>query len=113
MLGLGSFQTEQEANAVHRFGTVAVTVVHAPACHFCDDAEQTLTSYSGRFPLDVRTVDIHSAEGRRLIALHRPAMNPLVLVDGEFFSSGRLPRRKLEKLLTSTYAHVSRTAERQ
>ena len=26
-------------------------------------------------------------------------MNPLVLVDGQFFSSGRLPRKKLIKLL--------------
>jgi len=78
-----------------------VTVVHAPACHFCDDAEQALASLAGRFSLTVRTVDVDSAQGRQLLALHRPAMNPLVLVDGRFFSAGRLPRRKLEKLLTT------------
>jgi len=33
------------------------------------------------------------------VAVHRPAMNPLVLVDGAFFSSGRLPRKKLITLL--------------
>lgn len=82
-------------------GTVAVTMVHAPACHFCEDAEQVLTAFAGRFPLDVRTVAIESDEGRRLVKEHRPPMTPLVLVDGTFFSSGRLPRRKLEKLLSS------------
>lgn len=96
---------------VYRAGTVSVTVVHATACHYCDDAEQALASYAGRFLLDVRTVDIDSHEGRRLIAEHRPAMNPLVLVNGAFFSSGRLPRRKLEKLLASRYASVSSAAE--
>jgi glutaredoxin len=79
---------------------VEVTVVHAPACHFCDDAERALATLAERFSLTVRTVDIESAEGRDLLATHRPAMNPLVLVDGVFFSAGRLPRRKLEKLLT-------------
>lgn len=76
-----------------------VTLVHAPACHFCDDAEQALGLLAPRFDLDVRIVEIDSDEGRRLIAEYRPAMSPLVLVDRSYFSSGRLPRRKLEKLL--------------
>ncbi|MCK6210318.1 glutaredoxin family protein [Georgenia sp. EYE_87] len=78
-----------------------VTVVHAPACHLCDDAERALSTLAERFRLAVCTVDVDSAEGRELLAVHRPAMYPLVLVGGSFFSSGRLPRRKLEKLLTS------------
>ena len=84
-----------------------VTVVHAPACHFCEDAERALDTLAERYPLDVDTVDIDSAEGRRLVAVHRPAMNPLILVDGTFFSSGRLPRRKLEKLLARAVPVVS------
>jgi len=76
-----------------------VTVVQAPACHFCDDAKQALTTMSQQTPLVVRTVDIDSDEGRALIAEHRPAMNPLVLLDGRYFSSGRLPRKKLAKAL--------------
>ncbi|RPF28221.1 glutaredoxin family protein [Georgenia muralis] len=86
---------------------VRVTVVHAPACHFCEDAERALEALAERYPLDVDTIDIDSAEGRRLVAVHRPAMNPLVLVDGTFFSSGRLPRRKLEKVLARTVPVVS------
>ncbi len=83
---------------------VEITVVHAPACHFCDDAERALSTLAGRFRLEVRTVDVDSAEGRHLLAVHRPALNPLVLVDGVFFSAGRLPRRKLEKLLAARAA---------
>ncbi len=79
--------------------TATVTVVHAPACHFCADAEAGLVELAARFALDVRVVGIESPEGLRLVAVHRPAMNPLVLVDGEYFSSGRLPRKKLARLL--------------
>jgi hypothetical protein len=76
-----------------------VTVVHAPACHLCDDAVEVLGGVTARYPLRVEVVELESPEGRRLTAEHRPAMNPLVLVDGARFSAGRLPRRKLEKLL--------------
>ncbi|RYV49480.1 glutaredoxin [Pengzhenrongella frigida] len=78
---------------------VDITVVHAPACHFCDDAEQSLSALAKRFPLALRVVALESDEGRLLTAKHRPAMSPLVLVDGRFFSAGRLPRKKLTALL--------------
>ena len=76
-----------------------VTLVHSPACHFCDDAEEALYELSADYPIDLSVVSIDSALGATLVAVHRPAMNPLVLVDGAFFSSGRLPRKKLVKLL--------------
>jgi len=47
----------------------------------------------------VREVDIASAEGRRILERYRPPMPPAVLVDGELFSSGRLPRKKLRRYL--------------
>lgn len=78
---------------------ITVTVVHAPACHFCDDAEQALTRLAETYPIIIDRVDIHSERGRRLLARHRPAMNPLVLVDGEFFGFGRLSRGRLRTLL--------------
>jgi thiol-disulfide isomerase/thioredoxin len=76
-----------------------VTVVHAPACHFCHDAEEALTALAQEYPLVIRRVGIETMEGRALMAEHRPAMNPLVLVDGQLFSAGRLPRKKLAKVL--------------
>ncbi len=77
-----------------------ITLVHAEACHFCTDASETLGEMATEFALDVHAVNAASDEGRALIAEHRPAMSPLVLLDGAFFSHGRLPRKKLSKLLT-------------
>lgn len=79
--------------------TTVITVVQAPACHYCEDAAEVLAELSARFDFLVRTLERDSNEGRGLILRHRPPMAPLVLVDEEFFSSGRLPRRRLEKLL--------------
>jgi len=80
-------------------GAVRVTVVHAPGCHLCEDADEALLEFGRSYALDVEHVDIRSERGQALVRTHRPAMNPLVLADGEFFSSGRLPRRKLAALL--------------
>lgn len=80
--------------------TATVTLVTAPGCHFCDDARQVLGAMADAgAPLRIELVDATSPAGRDLLAAHRPAMNPLVLVDGAWFSAGRLPRRKLEALL--------------
>jgi hypothetical protein len=50
-------------------------------------------------PLRLEVIDATSPYGINLVGRHRPAMYPLALVDGEYFSAGRLPRRKLEALL--------------
>ena len=76
-----------------------ITVVESEACHFCDDAKLALSELAARYPLRVATVDVRSEAGQRLMQVHRASMSPLVLVDGDFFSHGRLPRRKLVKLL--------------
>lgn len=81
-------------------GTPAqITVVESDACHFCADAQEVLIGLAATFPLAVERVDVRTDPGRDLMALHRAAMSPLVLLDGAFFSSGRLPRRKLVKVL--------------
>ena len=76
-----------------------ITVVESEACHFCEDAQRTLTELVDSYLLTTETVDVRSETGQRLMRVHRASMSPLVLLDGEFFSQGRLPRRKLEKVL--------------
>lgn len=76
-----------------------ITVVESEACHFCEDAHQALAELADTYPLVVDTVDVRSDAGQRLMQINRAAMSPLVLLDGEFFSHGRLPRRKLAKIL--------------
>ena len=85
---------------------VPVTLVHSAACHFCDDARAALDALALDFAIEVTEIDLESAEGAALIALHRPPLNPLVLIDGAYFSAGRLPRRKLVKLLEERGAAV-------
>ncbi|OJV75977.1 MAG: glutaredoxin [Cellulomonas sp. 73-92] len=88
-------------------GTVRITLVPAPACHFCEDADEALTELASSFAFEVDRVPAETPEGLRLIAAHRPALNPLVLVDGAYFSAGRLPRKKLIKLLTDRGARLT------
>ena len=78
---------------------VQITVVDSEACHFCADAHEVLEGFATSYPLTVESIDVRSDAGRTLMTRHRAPMSPLVLVDGAFFSSGRLPRRKLEKVL--------------
>ena len=84
-----------------------VTVVTTPACHYCADAERALTAMADEYPIHVRVVELESPEGLRLTARHRPAMSPLVLVNGRFFSAGRLPRKKLLALLRAAAEDAS------
>jgi len=81
-----------------------ITVVHTIACHLCDDAATELDDLAGRYRLRVHPVEAATPEGVALVRRHRAAMFPLVLVDGEFFSAGRLPRRKLCRLLDARAA---------
>lgn len=76
---------------------VEAIVVTAPSCHLCEDALEVLRECEPA--VHVRAVDIRSDEGRALVERHRPALTPLVLVDGSPFSAGRLPRGKLRRLL--------------
>jgi hypothetical protein len=76
------------------FEPVRITVVDSEACHFCEDAHRALTALAANYPLAVDTVAVRSEAGQALMARHRAPMSPLVLLEGTFFSSGRLPRRK-------------------
>ena len=78
---------------------IVVTLVEAPACHLCEDAKSALAVLAQTFPMTVRVLSIGAEAGRALMEEHRAPMSPLVLLDGQYFSSGRLPRRKLERRL--------------
>jgi hypothetical protein len=86
--------------------TTIITLVEAPACHFCADAQDALAELTREHPVRVDVVAADSEVGQYLIGVHRPAMFPLVLADGAFFSAGRLPRRKLRALLATTPTEV-------
>jgi glutaredoxin len=76
-----------------------ITVVESEACHFCEQARSSLAELAVTHPLLIDIIDVRSEEGHALMQSHRASMSPLVLLDGQFFSNGRLPRRKLTRLL--------------
>lgn len=80
-----------------------VTVVHTPTCHFCEQAQAVLAELGQSYPLTVELIAAASPAGQALLRRHRTGMFPLVLVDGSFFSAGRLPRRKLAHLLAGSF----------
>jgi hypothetical protein len=86
--------------------------VESEACHFCEDAHRVLDDLARQFPVDVTTIAVTTPTGQRLMAAHRAGMSPLVLLDGTYFSQGRLPRRKLTKTLTARFGSTTnRTTE--
>jgi hypothetical protein len=76
-----------------------IVLITSSACHLCHDARAALDELSREFPIELRVVDIASAEGRRIVERFRPPMPPAVLVNGALFSFGRLPRKKLRRKL--------------
>jgi hypothetical protein len=82
-----------------------ITVVSVPDCHLCDDARALLSSFP-EGELVVAYLAADSDAGRALVGRHRPALAPLVLLDGEFLSSGRLSRGRLRRALRARAAVV-------
>lgn len=94
--------TSQPADAGMETGvrpSPEVILLVTTGCQYCEDARAELTARADRGELVLDVVSAESASGRMLQTTHRPAMFPLVLLDGERFSVGRLPRRKLDRTL--------------
>ena len=68
-------------------------------CHFCEQAKDVLARLCGEYDLRVREVTLDSDEGRSLALSSAAPFPPVVFVDGEPFSYGRLSERKLRKAL--------------
>lgn len=80
------------------------TLLTTTACHLCDDAHEELARRAALGELTLQVAALDSAEGRALLAAHRPAMFPLVLIDGRVLGHGRLSRRRLDAALRARKA---------
>lgn len=78
---------------------VEITLLTQAHCTFCDLAKEVLDRVGQEYPLQVREVDLTSAEGQRLATTVGVLFAPGVLLDGAAFSSGRLSERKLRRAL--------------
>jgi len=85
---------------------VDVLVVTSPACHLCEDALEVLGELAPEYGLTVRETPIGSVEGQAVFERFHPPLSPIVIIGGELFSSGRLPRKKLRRYLERPKAGV-------
>lgn len=76
-----------------------VTLLVTAGCHLCEHARVELARRAEHGELDLAVVSLDSDHGRALQARHRPLAFPLVLIDGRWFSAGRLPQRRLDRAL--------------
>ena len=82
-------------------------MVESPSCHYCADARQALSRLAeDGHTFEVTTLDVRDRAGQDLMRGHGAVMSPLVLLDGVYFSQGRLPRRKLARYLQRSAVSV-------
>ena len=68
-------------------------------CHFCEQAKHVLARLGGDYDLRVREVALESEEGRSLALRSGAPFPPVIFLNEEPFSYGRLSERKLRKAL--------------
>ena len=76
-----------------------VTLLTQTSCTFCDQAKETLARLSRERPFEMEEISLETEEGRALGERHGVVFAPGVLVNGAFFSFGRLSERKLRREL--------------
>lgn len=79
--------------------TSEVVLLTKEDCHFCDQAKDVLARLRSEYDLRVREVSLASDEGKALALRSAAPFPPVVFLDGETFSYGRLSERKLRKAL--------------
>lgn len=80
---------------------IDVVLLTKDDCHFCEQAKEVLARLQSEYQLTVRELPLESVEGRELAERSGALFPPVVVVDGEPFSYGRLSERKLRKALAA------------
>jgi thiol-disulfide isomerase/thioredoxin len=78
-----------------------VTLLTQAQCGFCEQAQETLERLAREVPLTLTYVNLASVEGHQLALRYGVIFAPGVLLDGAFFSYGRLSERKLRRALVA------------
>ena len=90
--------------------TGTVTIVDSAGCHFCADAETAIDELASEYAIAVEHIPMPSPSGIDLMQRHGAGMSPLVLLDGQFVSSGRLPRGRIRTMLDASGYRLSVSA---
>lgn len=76
-----------------------VVIVSKDDCAFCEQAKAVLERLRGEYEIDTRELALDSPEGQGLALASAAPFPPVILLDGEPFSYGRLSERRLRKAL--------------
>ncbi len=76
-----------------------VVLLTTEDCHFCEQAKGVLARLGGDYELRVREVALESEEGRGLALRSSAPFPPVLFLNGDTFSYGRLSERRLRKAL--------------
>ena len=72
-----------------------VTLLTAPHCKLCGHALAVLERVSQDTPLTIETLALDSAEGRAALGSEAFPFPPVILLNGQAYSYGRLSERRL------------------
>lgn len=78
---------------------IEVLVLTQAQCYWCDEAKAILARLAEDYALSVRTLDVATPEGEALALQSGVLFPPGIFLEGETFSYGRLPERKLRQEL--------------
>ena len=76
-----------------------ITVVHAPACHLCADAQEALTVLGHEIPIEADLAEANSAPGTALAGVQPPTMSSLRPDRRGVLQPGPAARHKARALL--------------
>ena len=76
---------------------IHITILEQEQCHFCREAYALLDQLCTEYPLDIVRESLDSPAGQQLAIRHGILFAPGILIDGEFFSYGRVSERKLRR----------------
>ena len=76
-----------------------ITLLTQTSCSFCEQAKETLARLSQEESFETEEMSLETEDGRVLGERYGVLFAPGILVDGEFFSFGRLSERKLRREL--------------
>jgi len=78
---------------------INVTVLTQPSCAYCDQAKEILSRLAPDYSLDINEIGLLTEDGRKLAVANGVMFAPGILIDGKFFSFGRLSEKKLKSKL--------------
>lgn len=82
-------------------GRTEITLVTEPRSDYCDRVKEVLHYLSAEFELTVTEIALASDEGRKLAIENAILTAPGLLIDGVFFSYGKVDEDRLRMTLAS------------